>query len=87
MTLITRQHSYIANGLGGSDGVLVIDLRNMTALTLDSSTGIAVIDAGKRLGNVALELNAGGRGMGHGTCSYVGEFAPHKSDIARISSY
>lgn len=65
-------HSYIANGLGGEDGALVVDLRNMTKLTYDSDTNQATIQVGKRLGNVALELNDEGRGIGHGTCAYVG---------------
>ena len=46
----------------------------MTALSLNDSTGIAIIEAGKRLGNIALELNEGGRGIGHGTCPYVGQY-------------
>jgi len=53
----------------------------MTSLTLDESTGIAVVEAGKRLGNIALELNDGGRGIGHGTCPYVGRSIPQLSHV------
>ncbi|KAK0242942.1 glucooligosaccharide oxidase [Armillaria nabsnona] len=65
-------HSYIANGLGGENGVLVIDLSNLTALQYDASSGIATIETGLRLGDVALALNDVGRGLPHGSCPYVG---------------
>ncbi|KAF9541279.1 glucooligosaccharide oxidase [Agrocybe pediades] len=65
-------HSYIANGLGGKDGVLIVDLRNFNAITVDSKTNVASIGTGNRLGNVALGLNAKGRALPHGTCPYVG---------------
>ncbi|KAF8317049.1 glucooligosaccharide oxidase [Amanita rubescens] len=64
-------HSYIANGLGGKNGVLVIDMKNMTSITV-SSSGIATIQTGNRLGDIALALNAHGRGLPHGLCPYVG---------------
>ncbi|KAJ6584300.1 glucooligosaccharide oxidase [Mycena sp. CBHHK59/15] len=57
-------HSYIANGLGGKNGTLVIDM------TISPKT--AVIETGNRLGDVALALNAYGFAMPHGTCPYVG---------------
>ncbi|KAF8878831.1 hypothetical protein BD779DRAFT_1789126 [Infundibulicybe gibba] len=65
-------HSYIANGLGGSDGVLVVDMRNFTKISVDANAGTAVIEIGNRLGNVALALNNAGRALPHGTCPYVG---------------
>ncbi|KAF8874587.1 glucooligosaccharide oxidase [Infundibulicybe gibba] len=65
-------HSYIANGLGGSDGVLVVDMRNFTKISVDANAGTAVIEIGNRLGNVALALNDAGRALPHGTCPYVG---------------
>ncbi|KAE9389963.1 glucooligosaccharide oxidase [Gymnopus androsaceus JB14] len=65
-------HSYAANGLGGQNGSLVIDMSNMKAITIDSSANTAVIETGNRLGDVALALNAAGRALPHGTCPYVG---------------
>ncbi|KAF8962024.1 glucooligosaccharide oxidase [Flammula alnicola] len=65
-------HSYIANGLGGKDGALVIDMSNINHVLVDPSTQIATIGPGARLGDVALALNDNGRAMPHGTCPYVG---------------
>ncbi|KAJ7798422.1 glucooligosaccharide oxidase [Mycena leptocephala] len=65
-------HSYIANGLGGKDGALVVDMSKLKAITVRSSNNTALIETGNRLGDVALALNAKGRAMPHGTCSYVG---------------
>ncbi|KAJ7282088.1 glucooligosaccharide oxidase [Mycena rebaudengoi] len=64
-------HSYIANGLGAAD-TLVIDLSKLKAITVRSSNNTALIQTGSRLGDVALALNAAGRAIPHGTCSYVG---------------
>ncbi|KAJ7698355.1 glucooligosaccharide oxidase [Mycena rosella] len=65
-------HSYIANGLGGKDGALVVDMSKLKAIIVRSSNNTALIETGNRLGDVALALNAKGRAMPHGTCSYVG---------------
>ncbi|KAG6848192.1 hypothetical protein H0H93_002542, partial [Arthromyces matolae] len=65
-------HSYIANGLGGANGALVIDLQNFKDITLDTSTGAAIIESGNRLGNVVTTLGDSGRALPHGTCAYVG---------------
>ncbi|PPQ96356.1 hypothetical protein CVT26_005043 [Gymnopilus dilepis] len=65
-------HSYIANGLGGKDGSVVVDLSNFKTVTVDSSTNIATIGTGNRLGDIALALNNHGRALPHGTCPYVG---------------
>ncbi|KDR69185.1 hypothetical protein GALMADRAFT_145590 [Galerina marginata CBS 339.88] len=65
-------HSYIANGLGGENGVIVVDLSNFKTVSVDPSTKIATIGPGIRLGDVALALNSNGRAMPHGTCTYVG---------------
>ncbi|KAJ3969658.1 hypothetical protein EV361DRAFT_336682 [Lentinula raphanica] len=65
-------HSYVANGLGGKNGSLVIDMSSMKAISINSSTNTAIIETGNRLGDVALALNNAGRAMPHGTCSYVG---------------
>ncbi|KAK1225789.1 hypothetical protein PQX77_011255 [Marasmius sp. AFHP31] len=65
-------HSFIANGLGGRDGALVIDMSNMTEISVDESSGIATIETGNILGNVAIGLNGDGRALPHGICPYVG---------------
>ncbi|KAJ7708832.1 hypothetical protein B0H17DRAFT_1155919 [Mycena rosella] len=74
MEVVARSggHSYIANGLGGTNGALVIDLSKMKAITIRASNNTAVIQTGNRLGDIALALNAAGRALPHGTCSYVG---------------
>ncbi|KAH8900104.1 FAD-binding domain-containing protein [Thozetella sp. PMI_491] len=62
-------HSYASFGLGGENGHLVIELDRMSAVTLDSSTNIATVQAGARLGHVATQLyNLGKRAFSHGTC-------------------
>ncbi|KAJ6469253.1 glucooligosaccharide oxidase [Mycena sanguinolenta] len=65
-------HSYIANGLGGRNGALVVDMSKLKAITFQASNNTAIIETGNRLGDVALALNAEGRALPHGTCSYVG---------------
>ncbi|KAF8149346.1 glucooligosaccharide oxidase [Crassisporium funariophilum] len=65
-------HSYVANGLGGKDGVLVVDMSNFKQISVDSTSNIATIGPGNRLGDVALGLNNAGRALPHGTCPYVG---------------
>ncbi|CAA7263467.1 unnamed protein product [Cyclocybe aegerita] len=65
-------HSYIANGLGGKNGVLVLDMSSFNAVSVDPLTNVATIGPGNRLGDVALALNNHGRAMPHGTCPYVG---------------
>ncbi|KAK1223162.1 hypothetical protein PQX77_013967 [Marasmius sp. AFHP31] len=74
MRVVARSggHSYIANGLGGENGTLVVDLSGMNAISVDDSSHIAKIETGNRLGNVAVGLNEKGRALPHGTCPYVG---------------
>ncbi|KAJ7132287.1 glucooligosaccharide oxidase [Mycena epipterygia] len=74
MEVVARSggHSYIANGLGGNNGSLVVDLSKMKAITVRASNNTAIIETGNRLGDIALALNAAGRALPHGTCSYVG---------------
>lgn len=67
-----KKHSYIANGLGGKDGALVVDLRNLGNITIDDAKGTAVIETGNRLGDIAAALGEAGKALPHGTCSYVG---------------
>ncbi|EGF97193.1 uncharacterized protein MELLADRAFT_79848 [Melampsora larici-populina 98AG31] len=66
-------HSYAAYGLGGTDGALVVDLSRINKVSVNQSTGQAVIGTGNRLGDVAIRLHSqGGRAIPHGTCPYVG---------------
>ncbi|KAF8610253.1 FAD-binding domain-containing protein [Ceratobasidium sp. AG-I] len=65
-------HSYAAYGVGGQNGALVIDLKNMKSFTVDGS-GVAKVQTGNRLGDVAQKLWDGGKwALPHGTCPYVG---------------
>ncbi|KAF9262497.1 glucooligosaccharide oxidase [Marasmius fiardii PR-910] len=65
-------HSYIANGLGGTNGSLVVDLSSFKRISFDPATNTAVIEPGNRLGEVATGLNEVGRGVPHGRCTWVG---------------
>ncbi|KAK1749355.1 glucooligosaccharide oxidase [Echria macrotheca] len=66
-------HSYASFGLGGENGHLVVELDRMNKVTVDSSTQIATVQAGARLGHVATVLyNNGKRAFSHGTCPGVG---------------
>ncbi|KAF7300268.1 Glucooligosaccharide oxidase [Mycena kentingensis (nom. inval.)] len=65
-------HSYIANGLGGENGTLVVDLSNFKNITVDPTALTAVIDSGNRLGEIVVALDKYGLAMPHGTCPYVG---------------
>jgi len=69
---IPLQHSYIANALGGKDGDIIIDMSNFKKITVDDKAGTAVIETGNRLGDIISALGAHGRGLPHGTCTYVG---------------
>ncbi len=62
-------HSYASFGLGGEDGHMVVELDRLNKVTLDSTTNIASIQAGARLGHVFTELyKQGRRAISHGTC-------------------
>ncbi|KAJ7115543.1 glucooligosaccharide oxidase [Mycena crocata] len=65
-------HSYIANGLGGENGTLVIDMAKFTNITVFPEKRTAMVESGNRLGDIALALNEYGLAMPHGTCPYVG---------------
>ena len=55
------------------NGHLVVDLSNINDIQVDQTTGIAVVGAGNRLGDIALGLfDQGGRAIPHGTCPLVG---------------
>ena len=60
-------HSYAANGIGGEDGSLVIDLRQLNSVKVTASDHTAVFGTGIRLGDLALALfNGGKQAMAHG---------------------
>jgi FAD/FMN-containing dehydrogenase len=62
-------HSYASFGLGGEDGHMVVELDRMNQVTVDSTTQIATVQAGARLGHVATSLyQQGKRAFSHGTC-------------------
>jgi hypothetical protein len=62
-------HSYSANGLGGADGSLVIDMKMFKSVKVDPTTRIATIGTGNRLGDIATKLFAQGkRALPHGLC-------------------
>ncbi|KAK4561229.1 hypothetical protein LTR86_004546 [Recurvomyces mirabilis] len=68
-----RGHSYASLGLGGDDGHFIIQLDNIYNVTLDTTTNIATIQAGARLGHVANSLwTQGKRAISAGTCPGVG---------------
>jgi FAD/FMN-containing dehydrogenase len=60
-------HSYAANGVGGEDGSLVIDLKNLNSVKVTASNQTAVFGTGIRIGDLALALfNGGKQAMAHG---------------------
>ncbi|KAF9529416.1 glucooligosaccharide oxidase [Crepidotus variabilis] len=65
-------HSYVANGLGGQSGAVVVDLGNFKVISVDDNSKVATIGTGNRLGAVASGLNDKGRALPHGTCKMVG---------------
>jgi len=66
------RHSYASFGSGGRDGALILDTTPLKEVVYDSKTGHATIGTGNRLGDIAVALDAVGRGMPHGTCAMVG---------------
>ncbi|KAK6441720.1 hypothetical protein LTR95_002053 [Oleoguttula sp. CCFEE 5521] len=66
-------HSYASFGLGGEDGHLMIELDRMFNVTVNSTTNIAIVQPGARLGHVTNQLySQGGRAISAGTCPGVG---------------
>lgn len=62
-------HNYGSHGIGGEDGHLVVDLRNMNTTSVNSATKLATVAPGARLGNMAIALDAQGkRAIPHGIC-------------------
>ncbi|TRM58834.1 hypothetical protein BD626DRAFT_611109 [Schizophyllum amplum] len=69
-------HSYVAGGLGGKNGTLVVDMSNFKTIAVDETANTVEVGAGNRLGDVARILNDYGRALPHGRCTYVG-WEPH----------
>ncbi|KAF2279807.1 FAD-binding domain-containing protein [Westerdykella ornata] len=66
-------HSYANYGIGGTDGAIVVDLKNFQQFSIDKSTWKATIGGGTLLGDVTKRLHDNGnRAMAHGTCPQVG---------------
>jgi len=66
-------HSYGNYGLGGEDGALAIDLRNMQDFKMDTTTWQATIGPGHQLSDLDKKLHDNGkRAISHGTCPGVG---------------
>lgn len=66
-------HSYASFSTGGKDGAMMINLQPMQTVQLDTSSGIAQVGGGVRLGNLADGIwNQGQRALSHGTCPGVG---------------
>ncbi|KAJ7065290.1 hypothetical protein C8F01DRAFT_738244 [Mycena amicta] len=66
-------HSYGNYGIGGEDGVVVLDLFHFQQFRMDNSTWYATIGAGTLLADLTTRLhNAGNRAIAHGTCPQVG---------------
>ncbi|KAJ5579888.1 uncharacterized protein N7459_005873 [Penicillium hispanicum] len=66
-------HSYGNYGLGGNDGAIVVNLKNMQQFSMDARTNIATVGAGTKLGPLQTRLyNAGHRAVAHGSCPQVG---------------
>lgn len=68
-------HSYAAFGVGGEDNHLVIDLSKLKAFNYTSSTQMAVVQTGTRLGELAQQLWTHGQALPHGTCPYVSTYS------------
>ncbi|KAK9419116.1 hypothetical protein SUNI508_01093 [Seiridium unicorne] len=66
-------HSYANFSNGGTDGAMIINMRNFRDVVVDQETGVAKVGGGKRLGPLGLAIwNQGKRALAHGTCSAVG---------------
>ena len=67
-------HSYGSFSTGGKDGSMVIDLRRMNKITYYRTKGGDFVDveAGTRLGNLALALADRGKAIPQGDCPAVG---------------
>lgn len=84
MPIVARSggHSYAAYGLGGQDGALVVDLSNLTSVSVDTSSGVAAVQTGSKLGDMAQAIwTQGQRTLPHGTCAFVS----HSRDPVKLA--
>ncbi|KAJ5613711.1 FAD linked oxidase N-terminal [Penicillium herquei] len=66
-------HSYGNYGLGGTDGAIVVDMKNFQQFSMNYTTWHATIGSGTLLGDITTGLyNAGKRAMAHGTSPQIG---------------
>ncbi|TKY86290.1 hypothetical protein EX895_005115 [Sporisorium graminicola] len=66
-------HSYEAYSLGGHDGSVVIDLRLLDSVSVDTASKLATVGPGVRLGTLATQIwDQGKFALPHGTCPLVG---------------
>jgi len=74
LTVVARSggHSYIANGLGGKDGSLVIDLSSLKSIQFNEDASQVTFGSGMLLGDIALALGEKNRAIAAGSCPWVG---------------
>ena len=66
-------HSFSGYGSGGQDGAVIVDLKHIADIQLNSQQGWADVGPGARLGDVVKAMwHDGKRAMPHGTCAAVG---------------
>ncbi|KAK4619036.1 FAD-linked oxidoreductase sorD [Fulvia fulva] len=65
-------HGYRNYCLGGADGALVVDMKNMKHFQYNSDDTTATFGAGNRLGDLTRELDSVGRSAAYGVVSDVG---------------
>ncbi|KAJ5287256.1 FAD linked oxidase N-terminal [Penicillium angulare] len=66
-------HSYGNYGLGGTDGAIVVDMKNFQQFSMNYTTWHATIGPGTLLEDITTRLyNAGKRAMAHGTSPQIG---------------
>jgi len=66
-------HSYASFSSGGKAGSMMISLQSFQTIQLDTSSGVAQVGGGVRLGNLADGIwNQGRAALSHGTCPGVG---------------
>ncbi|KAG9185654.1 hypothetical protein G6011_06985 [Alternaria panax] len=65
-------HSYANYGLGGFNGSLVVDMKNMAAFTYNEADETATFGPGNLLGNLSQKLQPLGRVMAYGEVSVIG---------------
>lgn len=65
-------HTYTGYTYGSSDGWVVVDLKNLNSISINSQAKQATVAAGVKLGNLASQLGQKGFSLPHGTCPAVG---------------